>query len=158
MNLEVLAQHVAELKTIVYAIPHITWAHACELEQSLDMVWHALTDSPDALQEWTNLTLVVDKDLFANAGYDVSTLTKAELDEIADAMKDFWIAGKGLDQAIEYAAQGILERLTEDEDDCECCSVEGQFVLDQDGACARCRHEHTAHDGMREEAGNESAE
>jgi|GEM_PF-2061033 hypothetical protein len=37
---------------------------------------------------------------------------------------------------------------------CECCDS-GTFLLDQDGACARCRHEHTSHFPMENE--NESA-
>lgn len=155
MLTEIETQQIAEIKNAFHSIPGVTYAHAVELERSLEMVLNALTGTQADLEMWTHFTIVVDKETFENAGYEVSTLTKPILDDLVDAMNDYFVGGKEWKRAIEFAAEGILTRVqAEASDECECCNVEGQFVLDQDGACARCRHEHTSHYGMENEHEN----
>jgi len=145
-------QQIAEMKQAIRALDGITPGHAYELECSLDILLRAMSQTPEERATWTHITFIIDKDIFENAGYDVSELTKDALDELADSMKDYWIGGKEWDRAIEYAARGVLE--FKEDNDCECCNVEDSFVADQDGACAKCRHEHTDHYGMRGEDEN----
>jgi hypothetical protein len=141
-------QQIAEIKQALRALEGITPGHAYELECSLDILLRAVSQTPEERATWTHTTFIIDKEIFENAGYDVSELTKADLDELADSMKDYWIGGKEWDRAIEYAARGVLELKTdEEENNCECCNVKDSFVPDQDGACAKCRHEHTQHYG-----------
>lgn len=150
-------QQIAEMKQAIRALDGITPGHAYELECSLDILLRAMSQTPEERATWTHTTFIIDKEIFENAGYDVSELTKDDLDELADSMKDYWIGGKEWDRALEYAARGVLElKADEEENNCECCNIEDSFVPDQDGACAKCRHEHTQHYGMRGE--DESAE
>ncbi len=107
-------QQIGEIKKAFHSIPGVTYAHAVELERSLDVVMDALAGTQADLETWTHFTVVIDKETFESAGYDVSELTKADLDELADSMHDYWVGGKDWDRAIEYAADGMLERVEEE--------------------------------------------
>lgn len=136
-------QQVTEIKQALRALEGITPGHAYELECSLDILLRAMSQTPEERATWTHTTFIIDKEIFENAGYDVSALTKDHLDELADSMKDYWMGGKEWDRAIEYAARGVLERKA---DECDCCT-QGTFIPAPHGDCLTCAHEHTDHQG-----------
>lgn len=140
---EIFAAARARLRTL----PGMTSLHAYELETALDLVTRALTEPPEILATWAHVIFVIDPDMFEQAGYDVSDITKADLDTLADDLKDYWVGGKQWERALEYAAGGVLERKPEtpEAEECACCAA-GTFVPGPDGTCARCEHEHTDHE------------
>jgi|GEM_PF-5217038 len=115
-----LTEHEKEILTAVRAKirarPGMTEYHAYELETSFDLVTRALDETPEQLATWSHMTLIVDTDLFAQAGYDVSAITKDGIDTLTDQMKDYWVGGKSWDAAIEYAATDMLERVEDEEE------------------------------------------
>lgn len=147
---------LAAVRTKIRTLPGITKPHAYELEHSFDLVVHAFNETPEQLATWSHMTFVIDAEMFQIAGWDVSDLTKDEIDSLADAMKDCFVGGKSWDRAIEYAAGSFLERVIEEdedesEDECACCA-QGAFNPSADGDCYTCGHEHTDHEGANHES------
>lgn len=142
-------QVLAELKPAIHQIEGITRRHARELERSLECLTNAFTETPDVLATWTHVTIIVEPEWFASAGYDISGLTKPELDELADEMHTYWVTGSGFESAVRYGARGLLAQAeqTDEAAACACCQTEKSFVPDPHGVCAICGDEHTDHKG-----------
>lgn len=132
---------LAVVRTKIRALSGITEYHAYELERSFDLVKGAFDETPEQFARWSHMTIVVDHEMFEQAGFDMRAVTKADMDTLADEMNDYWVGGKSWDAAIEYAAQGVLDPTPER---CECC-LAGTFTPSPHGDCLNCDHEHLDH-------------